>query len=186
MDHGETKWCERAVRDAVLAGDMEAWRAWYAAYFDGLAEYARWRCGGLVDLADDVIQEAWLTAVRKLRAFDPDKGPFFGWLRGIASNAARNAIRARRRAKRRYRPLRPSDDPPTACNDPVEVEKAERVAMALALLPEHYEVVLRAKYLEQKSVAQIAVVLGESPKAVESLLTRARHAFREAYEKSHD
>src|SRR5580700_4605503 len=118
MDHpGETKWCERATRDAILAGDVEAWRAWYAAYFDRLAQYARWRCGGLADLAEDVIQEAWLTAVRRLRAFDPAKGTFFVWLCGIASNAARNAIRSRRRQRQRTRPLDPNDDAPVSGTD---------------------------------------------------------------------
>jgi RNA polymerase sigma-70 factor (ECF subfamily) len=175
-------WSERAVRDAVLSGDMAAWRTWYAQHFDQLADYARWRCGGLLDLADDVIQETWLTAVRRLRTFDPDKGPFGAWLRGIAANAARNCIRARRRESKRSRPLRPGEDLPAATPDPVAVEKAERSALALAALPDHYEAVLRAKYLDQLTVEQIAVQSNTSPKAVESLLTRARQAFRGAYE----
>src|SRR5262245_17026523 len=101
MDHGGAGWCERAIRDAVLSGDAAAWRTWYAEYFDRLARYARWRCGGLADLADDVTQEAWLTAVRRLRSFDPDRGSFFDWLCGIAANAARSALRARRRHAKR-------------------------------------------------------------------------------------
>ena len=68
MVDGEADWRERAIRDAVLAGDMAAWRAWYAEYFDRMAAYVRWRCGGLADLADDAIQETWLTAVRRLRS----------------------------------------------------------------------------------------------------------------------
>jgi RNA polymerase sigma-70 factor (ECF subfamily) len=51
----------------------------------------------------------------------------------------------------------------------------------LVALPDHYESVLRAKYLDGRSVAEIALQRGESEKAVESLLTRARAAFREAY-----
>jgi RNA polymerase sigma-70 factor (ECF subfamily) len=185
MDRGGANWTDRAVRDAVLAGDVAAWRAWYAAHFDRLAAYARWRCGGLADLADDVIQEAWLTAVRRLRSFDPEKAPFFAWLCGIAANAARNAIRSRRRHRDRTRPLQPDDDAPAEpARDPlVEREKAERVAAALAELPEHYEAVLRAKYLDQLTVDDIAARRGDSPKAVESLLSRARQAFREAFEK---
>jgi len=187
MDGGGVNWRERAVRDAVLAGDAAAWRAWYAEHFDRLADYARWRCGGLADLADDVVQETWLTAVRRLRAFDPDRGPFFAWLCGIAANVARNAVRARKRQRKRARPLAPGDDPPAAVSDPAAVEKAERVASALAELPEHYEAVLRAKYLDRQTVDAIAAARGETPKAVESLLTRARQAFREAYEKAtHD
>jgi RNA polymerase sigma-70 factor (ECF subfamily) len=61
-------------------------------------------------------------------------------------------------------------------------ERAERIAAALADLPEHYEAVLRAKYLEGASVAQIAEASGQTSKAVESLLTRARQAFREKYQ----
>jgi RNA polymerase sigma-70 factor, ECF subfamily len=182
MNHGGSNWSERAVRDAVLAGDVAAWRALYAQHFDQLAAYARWRCGGLADLADDAIQETWLTAVRRLRAFDPEKGSFFAWLCGIAANAARNAIRARGRERKRSRPLQAGDDVPTTVPDPAAIEKAERVAAALAELPDHYEAVLRAKYLDRMSVEEIAAQRGDSPKAVESLLTRARQGFREAYE----
>jgi RNA polymerase sigma-70 factor (ECF subfamily) len=60
-------------------------------------------------------------------------------------------------------------------------EEAESVARALAALPGHYESVLRAKYLDGQSVAEIAAERGESAKAVESLLMRARQAFREIY-----
>ncbi len=52
----------------------------------------------------------------------------------------------------------------------------------MASLPEHYEAVLRAKYLDGQSMADIAAARGESVKAVESLLTRARAAFRAAYQ----
>ena len=179
------RWRERAIRDAVLAGDAEAWRRWYDAHFDRLAAYARWRCGGLLDLADDVVQETWLVAVRRLRTFDPARGTFFDWLCGIASNAARGAIRARCRLKVRSRSLAPGDDRPASEAGDAE-GKAERVAAALAALPDHYEAVLRATYLDRRTVDEIATARGDSPKAVESLLSRARQAFREAYEKTDD
>jgi RNA polymerase sigma-70 factor (ECF subfamily) len=187
MDHRGANWRERAIRDAVLAGDTSLWRAWFGENFDRLAAYVRWRCGGLADVADDVTQEVWLTAVRRLRSFDPDRGNFFGWLCGIASNSARNALRSRLRHKKRTRPLGPGDEPPIAGADPAALEKAERVAIALAELPDHYEAVLRAKYLDRHSVEEIAAARGDTVKAVESLLTRARQAFREAYERgSHE
>ena len=143
MEQGGANWRERAIRDAVLAGDTAAWRAWFAEYFDRLAAYVHWRCGGLADLADDATQEAWLTAVRRLRSFDPDRGPFFAWLRGIASNATRNALRSRRRQARRSRPLDQAGDAPAEVPDPAAIEKGERVAAALAALPDDYEQVLR-------------------------------------------
>ena len=48
---------ERGLRDAVLAGDEAAWQAWYSEAFDGLYRYVLWRCGGLRDNADEVVQE---------------------------------------------------------------------------------------------------------------------------------
>jgi RNA polymerase sigma-70 factor (ECF subfamily) len=170
-------WRERAVRDAVLAGDAAAWRGWYDDHAPGLAAYVAWRCGGLPDLADDVLQETWLTAVRRLRAFDPAAGPFAAWLCGIAANAVRNALRSRRR-----KPTRPLAAAPEPGTDPAAADTAERVAAALAALPPHYEAALRAKYLDRQTVDEIAAGMGVSAKGVESLLSRARQAFREAFE----
>jgi RNA polymerase sigma-70 factor (ECF subfamily) len=181
MSDGGRAWRERAVRDAVLGGDAAAWRGWYDDHAPDLAAYVGWRCAGLPDLVDDVVQETWLTAVRRLRAFDPAAGPFAAWLAGIAANAVRNALRGRRR--KRTQPLSASTEPGT---DPAARDTAERVAAALAGLPVHYEVVLRAKYLDRRTVDEIAADQGLSPKAAESLLGRARQAFREAFEADHD
>lgn len=166
---------ERLLWTAVLAGDDRAWRALYDASFDGLYAYALWRCAGLRDVADDIAQETWLIAVRRLVKFDPGRASFLTWLRGIAGNLARNHFR-----KEKRRPVQPLGDidVPSAggeCRD-----EAESIAGALSGLPEHYELVLRSKYLDQNSVAAIAAERGESVKAVESLLTRARQALRDA------
>jgi RNA polymerase sigma-70 factor (ECF subfamily) len=182
---GGDVWRERALRDAVLAGDTAAWRSWYDEHFARIAGYIGWRCGGLADLVDDAVQETWLTAIRRLQSFDPSRGSFHSWLCGIGANAVRNALRSRRRQASRRRPLAAAPEPATI-TDPAAAEKGERVAAALEGLPNHYEAVLRAKYLDRRTVDEIAASRGESPKAVESLLTRARHAFRKAYETSHE
>jgi RNA polymerase sigma-70 factor (ECF subfamily) len=178
MHGGDRVWRERGLRSATLAGNENAWRTWYEESYPGLAAYVAWRCAGLRDLADEVLQETWLTAVRRLRHFDPKRGSFADWLRGIAANVLRNQFR--RRARRASR-LRPLNGPYTAPADNADRGKAESVARALAQLPEHYEAVLRAKYLDQQTVDQIAADRNETPKAIESLLTRARQAFREVY-----
>jgi RNA polymerase sigma-70 factor (ECF subfamily) len=170
---------DRRLRAAVLQGDEAAWRAWYDEASDGVRAYVHWRLAGLSDLADEVVQETWLTAVRRVRSFRPEAAPFAGWLCGIAANLIRNRLRQRRLMSR---------VPVAACHGqtnqgrPGDEETAEQVARALADLPSHYEQVLRAKYLEGLSVQAIANRSGDSAKAVESLLTRARQAFREAYQ----
>jgi DNA-directed RNA polymerase specialized sigma24 family protein len=54
--------------------------------------------------------------------------------------------------------------------------------MALDGIPGHYAQALEWKYLDRLSVQEIAGRLGVQTKAAESLLTRARQAFRAGYE----
>ena len=171
---------ERGLRSAVLAGDERGWQTWYDESFEDLYAYVWWRCAGLRDRADEVVQETWLTAVRRARHFDPAAGPFAGWLRGIAANLLRNRFRRERVASSaRVRLNHAGAEPADA--GLLRRERAERIARALAELSERHEAVLRAKYLEGRAVADIAAEWRETPKAVESLLTRAREAFRAAY-----
>jgi RNA polymerase sigma-70 factor (ECF subfamily) len=184
MDPSDRVWRERGLQSAILAGDEAAWRTWYEESFEGLTAYIVWRCAGLRDLTDEVVQETWLTAVRRIRSFDPEHGSFAGWLRGIAANILRNRFRGEKRRAKQMRSLNGQYPAPQPATHGEAVDLAERIAKALANLPERYEAALRAKYLDQQSVAQIAETWNETPKAVESLLTRARQAFREAYSRS--
>src|SRR5215510_11133889 len=103
-------WQEAALRRAVLAGDEAAWQTWYDRSYADLERYVCWRCAGLRDLAEDCLQDTWLTAVRRLRSFDPHRAAFAAWLRGIAANVIRNRLRDARRAG----PTRPLDGTETA------------------------------------------------------------------------
>jgi RNA polymerase sigma-70 factor (ECF subfamily) len=182
MNPSDRIWRERGLRGAVLAGDEQAWKTWYEECYQQLAAFVAWRCAGLRDLADEIVQETWLTAVQRIRSFDPERADFAGWLRGIASNLLRNQLRSRLRRGQMARLGNGQHAVPAATDlDRESEDRAERVARALAALPEHYEAVLRAKYLDQMSVNEIAAVRNESAKAVESLLTRARQTFRETY-----
>jgi RNA polymerase sigma-70 factor, ECF subfamily len=167
---------ERRLHRSVLHGDERAWQTLYDASFARLDAYVVWRCAGLRDVADDVVQETWLTAVRRIGDFNPDRGRFLAWLRGIAVNVLRGQFR-----RRTPQPLVGDDLPAPVDTAHEDRERAEQIALALARLPEHYETVLRAKYLDGASIAAIAADTANSPAAVESLLTRAREAFRTAY-----
>jgi RNA polymerase sigma-70 factor (ECF subfamily) len=170
---------ERSLHRAVLAGDERAWRAWYDASFPGLDNYVLWRCGGLRDVADDIVQETWLTAVRRIRDFDPQRGRFLAWLRGIAANLLREYFR-----RRAHEPLASDDHAASVSTELEQRDQAEQIARALGRLSQRHEAVLRAKYLDLLSVEAIAREWGETAKAIESLLGRAREAFRVAYSQS--
>lgn len=181
MNSAEHVWRERCLRAAVLSGDEQAWCTLYNDSFAALYAYVLWRCGGLRQHADEVVQETWLVAVRRIAVFDPEQAAFAAWLRGIAALVLRNHFR---RATRRGRPLSLDGVDVAARSEVEQRERAERVARALSRLSERHEAVLRAKYLDGQSIAAIAVAWNETPKAVESLLTRARQAFREKYDET--
>jgi RNA polymerase sigma-70 factor (ECF subfamily) len=58
---------------------------------------------------------------------------------------------------------------------------ADLVQATLDCLPAHYGDLLEWKYIDGLPVAEIAGRLASTPKAVESMLTRARQAFRDAF-----
>lgn len=174
---------EALLRQAVLAGDETAWRAWCLESFDELDRYVLWRCGGRRDRADDIVQEAWLTAVRSIRRFDPSRASFLAWLRGIAANVRRNhARREKRNASRQFSSNGQVISHESASAAP-EDDRAEAIATVLDALSDRQEAVLRAKYFDGLTVEGIANAWNETPKAIESLLTRAREAFRERFQR---
>src|SRR3954447_15156435 len=155
MDDGDRVRTESRRRAAVLAGDEHAWREWYDATYDQLRAYAHWRCAGLPQLADEVVQETWLTAVRRARAFDPRRGSFRAWLLGIAANVVRDQLRAAAWERRRSVGVAGAEPTAPLVEDTAE-ERAMPIARALAALTPRHEQVLRSKYLDRMSVQEIA------------------------------
>jgi RNA polymerase sigma-70 factor, ECF subfamily len=179
MQPGQRVQAEEALRAGVLAGDAAAWRTLYDGAYAELWTYVVWRSAGLRDLAEEVTQETWLVAVRRIGDFDPRRARFASWLRGIAAHVLANHLRSRRRHPEQSL----SDSAEPVQDDGDRRDEAELVVQALADLPERFEAVLRAKYLDLMSVEAIALEWNETPKAIESLLTRARQAFRVSFEK---
>jgi RNA polymerase sigma-70 factor (ECF subfamily) len=175
---------EAALRVAVIRGDAGAWKALYDRHFDALHAYIHFRNRHGSDLTDEAVQECWLIAVRQIRRFDPGRGGFEAWLRGIAVNVLRN----QERRLRKHRAL--GAGAPQECLEgtgrrapPGEgrAELAEEISLVFSELPARHQAVLRAKYQDALSVDEVARRWGETPKAIESLLARARAAFQEAY-----
>lgn len=182
MNDDET--LERALRRGVLDGDDAAWRALYDRAFDRVYGYVAARLRGDPHRIDETVQDAWLVAVRRIGDFDPARAPFGAWMRGVADGVLKNRLRKDARRARSETSatdagaapeLRPAPSPPSP-------DAAERVAAALAGLPPAYGEVLRAKYEGGRSVAEIAAATGRTPKAAESLLSRAREAFRRLFD----
>lgn len=174
----------------MMAGDEAAMEAFCAGYFPGLLRFALARLGGDGDLARDLVQTTVCKALTKLSSFRGD-APLSTWL----CACCRNEMLMHFRQKGRRPPLLELGDPGdegsalelAAPDDPPEQalirkQEARRVHTTLDQLPPHYAHALEWKYVEHLSVDEIARRLGVGPKAAESLLSRARRAFRESYE----
>lgn len=76
----------------VGTGDREALAALFAAEAGRLVAVVR-RLVRRVDLAEEVVQETFVTAWQKAPAFDRSRGGARGWLTTIARNKALNMLR---------------------------------------------------------------------------------------------
>ncbi len=172
-------WEEQALREAVLAGNEAAWRVLYERALPGVYAFVFHRAGRHLHRTDEIVQESWLIAVRRIEQFDPGQGSFEGWLKGIAQNVLMN--HRRRWLREPKEALSDATDRSRVAGQAIETQ--ELLALTLTELPARYEAVLRAKYQDQLSVAEIAVRFGDTQKAIESLLSRARDAFRKVYQR---
>lgn len=171
---------EAGLTDAARRGSEAAWVDLYHRHFDPLYGFVFLRAGRHVQRTEEVVQDSWMTAVRRIRKFDAEKGTFEAWLFGIADNTLSNHRRKWRRADTEEI----EDDHPSGDARGAElVQTRELVGLTLSGLPLDYADILRAKYTEGHSVAEISAKWKRSEKAIESLLTRARNAFREEYSK---
>ena len=159
-----------------VQGDRDAFEALFAAFH---GEVHRWALRIVRDgsAADDVVVEAFWRAYRGRARFDASRS-FGAWMRRIATNAARDHLRA---ARRQAIPLRNvgadgrHDVPATPVPDRGIAEAIER---ALRGLPPRLQVVATLALIEERPYAEIADALDVPIGTVKSRVFRATRALR--------
>jgi RNA polymerase sigma-70 factor, ECF subfamily len=176
---------ELRLARAAAAGSEPALAALYARLGDPSFAYIFHCLDGNRQDAEDIWQETWMAALRGLPAFRGESR-LFTWLCGIA----RHKIMDYRR--RRSQPWAMAEDLSgqelaTRIDGGVlpeemlaQAEVRARVVQALGLLPDDYRLALAWRYADGYGVDEVARRIGRSYKAAESLLARARAAFRDA------
>jgi RNA polymerase sigma-70 factor, ECF subfamily len=162
------------------ASDADAWRTLYVRYLPMVWRRAHALVGDL-HAAEDVTAETMLALVRNLDQLEGDAASVGSWLISVVQRRAADHHRAAYRAREKCAAA--AESTAETRPGPLEVEETRReVLRALDGLPERQRVALEWKYLEGLGVREIAERLGESERAVEAVLYRARRGFRHQYE----
>jgi RNA polymerase sigma-70 factor, ECF subfamily len=177
-----------ALVRSLLRGDEEAYAELFDGYFPRLYRFALARLADETD-AEDVVQSTLIRGIRKLAGYRGE-ARLFTWLCTICRHEIADLAKRRRRTLLAVDLVEENPEVRAGLESlpgALETEPERRlhlrelgrlVQVTLDHLPQHYGNALEWKYVEGLSVAEIAQRLGTGPKAAESLLTRARQAFR--------
>ncbi len=167
---------ERELVIRLRAGDESAFETFAEHYIAGLYRFALRRLDRDRELTREIVQSTVCKVIEKLDTYRSD-APLFTWMCAIC----RNEIAAHfRRAGRRPKEVELLED---VAQEPARGSHAtELVHAALDRLPPTYARAMEWRYLDGFEVADVAQRLALTYKAAESLLSRARSAFRDAYE----
>jgi RNA polymerase sigma-70 factor (ECF subfamily) len=183
---------DRGLVRRMLAGEENAFEQFFEGHFSRLFRFALPRLSQDADAAEEVVQITLCKAVAGLRGYRGESA-LFTWLcticrREIAAHHERN--------RNRFRQVDLIEDSPevraaldslaaTLGQDPESQlnrgEVARLVQVTLDALPRSYGDALEWKYVQGLSVNEIAARLNLGAKAAESVLTRARQAFRDGF-----
>ena len=168
---------ESEIIRQVLNGDTEAFRLIVERYQGPVVRMIRnITCDG--HSAEDIAQDVFFTAYRKLATFDTDRCSLLTWLFTIARNKSINALRKKK-------PLTMSDPPERTtshqpCDDMAGQELVVELDRQLAALPcEQRRAFVMAEF-EQLPYEQIARIERTRIGTIRSRISRARAKLRTA------
>ncbi|HEX5418671.1 MAG TPA: RNA polymerase sigma factor [Gammaproteobacteria bacterium] len=183
---------DRALVRRMATGDQRAVDEFFNGHFDRLYRFALIRLGGDADAAEEVVQQTLCRAVQELKLFRGDAA-LFTWLCRICRNAIADRYRSKEYRGEQIVPLEDTAEIRAALErlsamlaldpqDAMQDEQVRRVVrVVLDYLPRRYADVLEWKYIQGLSIKEIAARLKLAPKAAESVLSRARAAFRDGF-----
>ena len=176
----------------LLAGDERAFDRFFAENFTRLYRFALVRLGDDPDAAREVAQITLSKAVRKLHTYKAEAA-LFSWLCAICRNATSDWLKAHGRYREHivltedYADVRAaveSLEAPAQVSPERQYRRLELlrlIQVAMDNLPPKYGDVLEWKYVEGRSVREIAARMGLGVEATQSLLARAKRAFADAF-----
>lgn len=185
---------DRQLIERLLNGEQSAFNEFFASYFNRLFRFARTRLSN-DEAAADVVQDTLSRALRHLSSYRGEAA-LFTWLCQICRSQLSDYYERHHRHAKRFVPV--EDDPAIQAAldsmiapdvDPQHAlqreETSRLVQLVLDRLPARYGNALEWKYVEGASVEEIAARLGVQHAAAQSVLQRAREAFRTMFRELH-
>jgi len=162
---------EAAQRDPSRFADL------YEQNFYRVYAYVSRRVGDRSQ-AEDLTAEVFREALAGIQKFEWRGVPFIAWLLRIASRAIADHWQRSGRESGN-----PAQEPPRP--GPDEIERSAIVFQLVDRLPEAQFRVIHMRFVEQKSIREIAAELGRSEGAVKQLQLRAIENLRAQMEGAH-
>lgn len=168
------------IHEALIArckaGDRDAHHSLYKLYARAMYNVS-YRITRDDDEAQDVLQEAFISAFRNLDTYRGD-ATFGSWLKRIVVNKALNAVN-----RKKFERLPESDDWDVAEDEAGPGYRGEltvdRVKHCIAQLPDGYRTVLSLYLIEGYDHQEIAEIMGFTESTSKSQLNRAKAKLRE-------
>ena len=149
----------------------------YERHYQAIYIYLYCRVGDR-HTAEDLTADVFVRVVDKLRTFVPDEKPLLAWLYTVAAN--RLVDHHRRNGRVHWLPL--AETARATDGDPVQQiltrSTQTDVRQALAQLTEEQRQVIVLKFVEDRSNAEVAALLGKNEGAIKALQHRALAALR--------
>ena len=169
--------------ETALDASPKAFRAFYGEALPLVYGYFLHRCGGSIQVAEDLTQETFLAAVSELKRGRRAVTPI-AWIFGIARHKLLDHYRRQARVERVLSVPNLDDELEDELVVPDDEEARERAMQALAAVAASQRAALVLCYVDGFSMAEAAQLLGKTVEAVESLLARGRQSFKRAYQES--
>ena len=161
----------------VIDGDIESFGLLVDRYRRPVIRMVR-NIAGVSHLSEDLSQEVFMRAFKKLPSFDPALSKFSTWLFIIARNIALNAFKKRTVPTSQYLPETADCSRPD--ENLIRSEFFEKLDRVLDTLPLKLRTAFVLSQMEELSHAEIAQIEGIRIGTVKSRISRAREKLRSA------
>jgi RNA polymerase sigma-70 factor, ECF subfamily len=174
-----TEVAPRALVQRVHEGDASAITMVYRQHHIAVRAFAQ-RLVGDMEAAEDLVQDVFVALPKAIARFRNDC-TLRTFLVSIAVNHAKNHVRsaARRRAALARLAREPEPASPDPERDAARVELADRLMLALDALPLEQRVVIVLAEIEERTSAEIGVIVGAPEGTVRTRLFHAKRKLRD-------